>query len=62
MRQCNFCREDYRVYDFDAGTYLEQFCSNKCATDAEREIDAAVRFLIGDFPIVQDSVCERLVK
>lgn len=30
VRKCNWCNKQYHVYDSDAGTFLEHFCSQKC--------------------------------
>jgi hypothetical protein len=60
MRQCNFCKKEYRVYDCDAGTHLEQFCSNKCATNAEREIEAANRYIAGQCKFDLSERCLRM--
>lgn len=43
IRKCDYCDESYHVYDKDAGTFLEHFCSEYCEEKMEDAIDNMYR-------------------
>ena len=43
VRKCDLCKKEYHVYDTDAGTFLEHFCSEKCEEIIEQRIDKYVK-------------------
>ena len=38
VRKCDWCHEEYHVYDQDAGSSLEHYCSEEC----EVRMDAVI--------------------
>lgn len=38
VRECDWCHKEYHVYDNDAGSFLEHYCSEKC----EGKVDDAI--------------------
>ena len=49
-RKCNFCKKEYRVYDEDAGTFKEHYCSEQCAIDADNELGFNPSMMSFDLP------------
>ena len=43
IRECNYCHKEYHVYDTDAGTFLEHYCSEKCEGEVDSEIDEYIK-------------------
>jgi len=39
VRKCDWCHEEYHVYDQDAGSFLEHYCSEECEGRMDNAID-----------------------
>ena len=49
-RKCDYCHKEYNVYDVNAGTLYEYFCSEECAINYDKQMDLNPPMMTFDLP------------
>jgi hypothetical protein len=61
-RKCNYCGKEYTVYDLDAGSYKEWFCSKLCEQAQEDFIDEQLERFTKDNNVQPLVICDHKLR